>query len=97
MRIVYLFGKIEIQTEMFTFIKIHILKVILKDGKIKGKNLEFKKDSYFGTDSHKLGIIWASWNYGAYFSFYKGGKRTFYMLPYTNGLLYNNGYFASEG
>lgn len=66
--------------------------------KITGENLEIKKDSHFGTAGHKLSIIWSGGEkYGTYFAFYKDKDRTFYILPYLNGLLYNNGNFLSEG
>ena len=67
--------------------------------KITGKNLEIKQDSYFGTVGHKLGIIHAGGNHGTYFQFYQKhpAKKTFYLLPYINGVLYNNSHFKSEG
>ena len=72
---------------------------IQSSGKIKGGSLQIENSSMFGTKSGRpLRISSSNWkNEQTYLGFYNGNRRTSYLLPRTDGSLYNSNKFHSGG
>tara|TARA_B110000977_G_scaffold199923_1_gene288730 strand:+ start:797 stop:1642 length:846 start_codon:yes stop_codon:yes gene_type:complete len=72
---------------------------IESSGKIKGGSLQIENNSMFGTKSGRpLSITSSNYkNEQTYIGFYNGSTRTNYLLPRTDGTLYNLKNFSSNG